>query len=388
MRWGRYGLLLLFFLAVGLLRGVLVDGLDGSRPELRIRPLEQDADPRTTELEVEAAPGSEPVPVLHLRSPLRIELDPAGALFVVEDWGAASETIRRISLDGRLLETFSPSGAPFARSVTDLAAHGDRLWVADLIGAAVHVLDRGTGQWTTESRDPKPYRLELDGEGRLVTMHVGVPELFLRRGPGAGWTSFGDLLVDPGKHALVYDGFLTRSGERLVYAGKHLGVLASFLPGSELEYLVRTLGSPPVPVVMRGEGDSRWVQPNPLPATLDVTADEETVYHLTPRQVGLAIRAVIDLYRASNGAYQRTHVLPRDQRWSSVTVGPDTLYAAGTGSIVAWPKAALLQPDGLPENRPSKNPKGRPIILIGADDAIPNDTRPPERRHAKDERPS
>ncbi len=367
VRWSRYGLVILFFLVVAILRGVFVDGIDGSRPELRNLPTPQATNASLEELAVAPTGGDARPPTLNLSGPLRIEAEPSGNLFVVEDWGAVDETLRLLSKKGELLRTFPPTSAPFARSITDLVASRDRLLVADLIAGAIHTLDRRTDRWTTIQHDPAPYRIEVDRAGDLITMHIGEMALFTRNSAsGEESASFGELLVDPEEHSLVLDGFVTRAGKRMIYAGKHLGIIASYFTGGELEYLVQTISNPPIPIVMRGKNRSRSVQRNPLPATLDVTADEETIYHLAPRLVGLRVRAGIDLYKASNGSYYRTFLLPADQKWSSITMGNDALYAAGTQSIISWPKAELSA-----TSNSTKTPTGRVIVLIGPEEKAP-----------------
>lgn len=335
-----YWLLFLTFLGLSVFGSGLVDRLDGSQPELA-RPPRPQSDPlRIEELLVDDARG----PLAHLsaiKGPVRIEAEPAGNLFVIDEGN--KEVIVELGRNGELLHVFEGKGVPVMKSVTDLAILPDRLWVADLLGSSIHVLDRTSGTWNTSKVSAEPYRIETVGAGRerLILMRVLAPYLFdITTAKGVIVRPFGKLLHSQEDHALALDGFITRSADNIIYSGEHLGVIASFSESGRLNYLRNTIDPPKKPVLM-SRGGSRWLRHGPIRASLSIAGSSEGLYVLAPRAMGLKVRYFIDVYRASDGTYRKSLLLPDDQEWISLAVSRENLSVASDQRIAQWPAAVL-----------------------------------------------
>jgi hypothetical protein len=229
------------------------------------------------------------------------------------------------------------------KSVADIAVLQDSLWVADLLGSAIHTLDRTSGRWKTSTTDVAPYRIEPFFPGQeSVVMRIGTSRLFdITSNPnGEVLKTFGRLVNDQKMHALALDGFVARSGGSIVFTGKHLGILASFSKEGGLNYLIDTIAPPERPIVMNRNG-KRWVHRTPIQASISIASDADGVYVLTSRKWRMQLRYFIDLYRAKDGGYYKSLILPAHDRYTSVTLGGDHLCVAGYKGIVGWPREVL-----------------------------------------------
>jgi hypothetical protein len=139
------------------------------------------------------------------------------------------------------------------------------------------------------------------------------------------------------------DGFLTRSGESLIFAGKYLGIVASFSDHGDLNYLANSI-APPKQAVLMERDDMRWVRHGPLSAALALGATQETFCVLVRRLQGSAIRSVIDLYETETGRYLGSLLLPASDKWTSVAVGGNNLYASSDDRIARWSIEVLANP--------------------------------------------
>ena len=167
-------------------------------------------------------------------------------------------------------------------------------------------------------------------------MRVVAPQLFdLTDLQGKPLQSFGDLVRLQAENALALDGYIVRSGDEIVYAGKYLGVLAAFSSEGRLSYLVQTIAPPPYPAIM-AEGRRKWLRHGPILASWSLAVSEGTVFVLARRRVGMGFRSMVDLYRSRDGVYQRTLLLPNAETWNSIAVARGILYAASERRIVRW----------------------------------------------------
>lgn len=276
-----------------------------------------------------------------ITGPLRIDVAPDGHVFVIDD--GSDEEIREYAEDGRLVHRFATEGAPQMQSVSDLTISSQKVWVTDLLASAVHVFDRSSVEWTTLKLKEEPYRLETadDTGNNLLVMRIGADLLFdLTDEHGTILRSFGTLLLDQPFHALALDGFIARAGSSLIYSGKHLGIVASFSTTGELNWLANAVGSPELPVI-RSTEDRRWVEHGPIRASEGITGADNVICVLARRADGARIRAYIDLYRHTDGVYQRSLLLPDSGEWTSVSVGGGFLYAAHRSGLFRWPLAVL-----------------------------------------------
>jgi len=367
----RYWAVFAAFLAIAVIRALVAAHYEGSIPEFVTEPTAQVRELRMQELFIDTIPsdaiaaGKDTVPEA-LHGPVYIEAGPYGHLFASD--AGDGEVIKEFSSDGQLLNVFDEFGRANISSVTDMVVAEDRLWVADLLGSSLHVLDRPTGVWTTLPLDFQPYRLEVVGDGEeLVVMRIGAPEMFVRMSPdGEVLDTFGLLLHDQEADSLALDGFIARSGERVVFSGKWLGALASFLD-DDLTFLVEPIRGPSKPVIMEDFGtQAKWLRHGPVPASRDIAADQDRFYVLTRRQIGVEIRSVIDVYDSRDGAYQKTLLLPLGDKWRSLAVSDESFFAAGLQSVGKWP-AALLRKD----NNPNQVSTGRLTIRFKASNSQP-----------------
>lgn len=363
-----YFLLFLTFLGLAILASSLNSGTGGSTPEFVTPPWVQSGTVRAQRLAAPTGgsvqplspPPVTPAPQPAVHGPVRIETTPDGHLFVIDD--GDEQRIKEFSAAGELLRDFGGEATSRILSVTDLAILPERLWVADLRGGAIHTLDRQRGTWTTAKVDPAPYRLEpiADGREQLVLMRLVGPHLFDVITPvGEDVFSFGTLLEEQDHHSLALDGFLTRSASALVFSGKHLGILAAFSPDGSLLWLSHPIAAPEPPVVTESEG-RRSLTRGPLPASISIAANEETVCVLTRRVAGLYVRHFLDLYAARDGSYYKTLLLPHPTLWTSVAVDSGHVYVASDRAVVAWPLSALSE-KAIPLET------GRSIITLSSD---------------------
>lgn len=272
-----------------------------------------------------------------VKGPVRLVADGFGDLFVIDD--GDGEVIKQLSSSGAPTRVFSELKALGMQSVTGLTSQPDRLWVADLLASSLYHLDRRSGTWKAQKLAFEPYQVETLGERReLVILRIAEPQLFsIVDIHGIRSRSFGILLKGQSKHALALDGYVAQAGDSILFAGKYLGVLASFSPNGKLNYLVRTIAPPEDPIVVQ-RGRSRWVEHGAILACYALATRDETIFALAHRAVGLRVQSVIDLYRANDGTYIRSLMLPEAERWESLAVGPMDLFAASERRVVRWPK--------------------------------------------------
>lgn len=327
-----------------------LDQFNGSRPQFLQRPTAQTGLVRANELLL-----SDEVPYLTgearaersssmLIGPVRLEGGPDGHVFAIDD--GAHEVVSEFDPSGQLLHTFQGDGAPAMKSVTDLVLLPDRIWFVDLLASAIHRLDRLKGTWRTVRSADEPYRAEVLGvEGEQLTiMHIASPAMFATVEPdGRILRSFGRVLRNQDTHSLALDGFVARGGQDLLFAGKHLSVLASFRPTGELRYLKQTVAPLARGPRVRESGGRRWLEHGPMAACSAIAADEHFIYLLSRRADGLRIRAFVDLYDAAEGLYLRSLALPAGRRWRSFAVTHENLFAADSHGIWRWPHAAISE---------------------------------------------
>lgn len=271
--------------------------------------------------------------------PARIAAGTDGHVFVIDEGN--QERISEFTAAGVPIQTLSHSAGIAIASVTDLAVDDDTLWVTDLIGSAIHVVTRKTGTWKTLALSREPYRAAPIGQGdRLFVMRIGLTQLFdITDAAGIVLSSAGELLSNQQDSSLALDGFLARSGRSFVFAGKYLGLLASFADNGALNWSAEPIAAPDKPVVV-SDGHKRWLEHGPLVASEAVASDENTIYVLARRIDGVQIAGFVDIYRATDGRYAHSLKLPAVDTWRSVAVGDHSLFAAGERGVYRWPLAA------------------------------------------------
>lgn len=341
LKANSYWLLFLTFLVLSFWGTSLRNRSGGAPPKFLIEPHPQVEPITTQELEIIAAPAGKThaEAATLIRGPVRIEADSSsGNLFIIDE--GRGESLSEFSPSGRPLNIFSEPTIPRMKSITDLAIRPDRLWIADLLGGSLYTLDRKNGGWQTFALAAEPYRVEVLSSN-LVLMRVVAPQLFdMADLQGNVSQSFGDLLHNQDENALALDGYIIRSENSIIYAGKYLGVLAAFSPNGSLSYLVQTVSPPPYPLVM-SEGRRKWLRHEPVLASWSLATGDGTVFVLARRRAGLRVRSTVDLYRSRDGIYQKTLLLPDSERWTTIAVTQGNLYAASERRIVRWQTAGF-----------------------------------------------
>jgi hypothetical protein len=270
--------------------------------------------------------------------PARIAAGTDGHVFVIDE--GSRERISEFTAAGVAIRTLERSGGMAIASVTDLAVDDETLWVTDLIGSAIHVVTRKTGAWKTLAMTREPYRAAPIGGGeRLFVMRIGLAHLFdITDSAGVVIASADDLLANQKDASLALDGFLARSGGSFVFAGKYLGILASFARNGALNWSAEPIAAPDKPVVV-GDGHKRWLEHGPLVASEAIASDESAIYVLARRIDGVQVAGFVDIYRAADGGYVQSLKLPAGETWRSVAVGGHRLFAAGDRGVYRWPLA-------------------------------------------------
>ncbi len=340
--WALFGTLL----AVSFFGTTVLDRLDGSRPQFVETPAPQTQRLTVQELALsvprEDSPRSRAAST-SLRGPVRIEADARGNLFVIDD--GDGEVIKELSPAGELLREFRGPGVPPMHSVTDLVLGREHVWVADLLGSALHVLERGHDRWKTVPLSEEPYRLEAleQAPRRLIVTRIAAPHLFdFLTDDGQILRSFGSLLWDQSYHSLALDGFIARSGDSVIYTGKYISAIASFSENGDLNYLVAPIVSIKRPAIVQ-RGRERRLRHGPIPASESIAADETAFLVLQRRPERLKIRSFVHLYRTEGGRYYGSLALPDFGRWTSVAVGGNYFYAASERGVVRWPRTVLAE---------------------------------------------
>jgi hypothetical protein len=152
--------------------------LAGSAPEFVMSPRKQLADLQVEPLAVEIADSSAHQGAMPpLSESVRLAVASDGHLFMVQEGRA--ELVREYSASGELLNSWQAPEVAEVFSVSDISIELGELWIADLLGGAVHSLDRETGTWTSVEIDPPAYRLAVfDSPARFVITRVTAPKLF------------------------------------------------------------------------------------------------------------------------------------------------------------------------------------------------------------------
>lgn len=273
-----------------------------------------------------------------LKEPISIEVSPDEHVFAVDQTNGIFE----YSPNGGFHGAFKKSSEPKIQSVTDLVLTTRRISIADLIGKAIHTYDRENGAWKTLNLNDEPYRLEPTGRDSFFVMRIGNSMLFDEiESSGEKLGSFGVLLQDQGWTSLALDGFIARSGVRMIYCAKYLGILASYETDRRLGWAVGTI-APPDKALIAYSSTTRSVQRPSLPACESLSADGASFGVLTRRINGLGVSSYLDLYREADGAYYKSLQLPAvGSRWSSVAIGNEYLFAANGLGLYSWPKSVL-----------------------------------------------
>lgn len=307
----------------------------GTQPvELSVSPDPQTQDVHYQEVSLDTESW---YPIANQYGPVALQLGPDDTSFLVRSTarGDRIEAIR--SGDGSVVSRDLSSLPPDLQSISDTAVQGDRLWLADLLGGHLYFVDPATASWGTIETPRAPYRVEVSPDGRsLFVTHVGAASLLTRIDLGddqiRGVHQFGELLRDQATTSLALDGRIARAGEQIVFAGKHLGILAAFDFDGELVYVRELVRSPPPPVIVEREG-VRSLRYDLYPASISIAADSRDVFILTYRRVGVEDRYVLDRYRSADGTYERSFIMPEGDKWSSVALADDLVYLVGRSGI-------------------------------------------------------
>lgn len=359
--WTLFSLLLI----LSIVGTQLADRHTGARAAFAIPPAAQIAPLRVVELPT-LEPRSLPLPAAHYEpspyhivGPVRIESGLDGHLFVIDE--GDGEVLTELTPEGETVAVHRSGQAPDMKSITDLAILPDRVWIADLLGRSIHVFNRGTGRWKSWEWAIEPYRLEAWAKrhDQILINRIGSPHLFdLMTPDGRILDSFGLLLRDQEYFSLLLDGFIARSRDDIFYIGKYLGVLASFSRTGRINWVAYSIAPPTPPVLMDRDG-MKWVHHSPILASLSVAADESRLYVLSRRPEGVLVHSFIDAYSSRTGEYEITFRLPPSERWTSLAIGNDYLYAASDIRIVRWPASLLSHPEP-----PTLDSQGRTLVPL------------------------
>lgn len=284
--------------------------------------------------------------------PLLVRAAADGHVFVVDDGN--DDRVTEYSPEGRRLRDIEGVDTKRFSSVSDLAVTDDALWIVDLLARKIHVENRISHEWKTFAQDVEPYRLlPLNTAGsELAIMRIGLDRWADFATPqGQIRKSFEHLLVDQSRMSLILDGYFVKRGDDIFYAGKYLGVLACFSATTgELKWIVDMVGHPDSPAIV-SRGNETWVEHPALLASQSVTTAGDRVLMLSQRISGVQVKAFIDMYAASTGAYVSSLELPFDDRWTSISANATALYAAGDLGVMTWPIAVVA--DGASNSLPS-----------------------------------
>jgi len=335
------------FLFAGLLLVSIIAVKFGARPSGSVTPefaVKVSPQRVTSTSEALSVAGSTPS-ASAIHGPVRIEATPDNHLFLVDD--GRHEELSEFSANGRLIQTFNANGLMF-RSITDVSGDTGRLWVADLIGSTIHVLNRHDATWKSTKLAKEPYRIDLVGTQEnptLVVTHIGARKLFtLQNADGQVLTEGGDLLEQQPLTSLALDGFIARTAHGFAYSGKYLGLLASFNPDGSLRWAVEPILPRKKPLIVT-EDNARRLEHPPLTASESLAASRDLVAVLGRQVNGLSIASRIDIYRADNGDYHRTLMLPEGAQWTSIAMTSEYLFAANERGVYRWGAPSQTQTD-------------------------------------------
>lgn len=312
-------------------QGVIVPRLSES-----VQLMKGDVTSSTLALSAQTGSHGDPyhIPVVQ---PVILDTDLSGHVFL------ADTTIREFDADGHPVETCGSTAKRF-KSIADVSASADHVWVADLLGHAMHQCNRITGKWTRVATTFEPYRLQPGTDThQLIAMAIGEPKLFRRvTTDGTVLDSFGDLLQNQKEASLALDGFIARTAAGMAFVGKSLGVVASFSVEGTLLWARTSITDPPIPLV-RDLSGKRMLERSSLPTGVAITSAGDVIGVLTRRIAIPQTRSFIDLYAVDTGAYRASLALPSDQRWISIGMTEQYLFAASNKGLHRWPLAVATQ---------------------------------------------
>lgn len=252
------------------------------------------------------------------------------------DWG--DRAIKKLSQDGKLLQVYRASrerssveamapthfAVSLAREVWACYQQDHRVVRFSEEGEVLHIYQVGH----------LPHRVIPLLAGGFVVMS-GEPgsNLFqLYDEAGRQVKSFGRILEGELQHPLVLDGWIA-GGDKLFYASRYAGLLASYSPGGELIYAMQTIDPSPVPNIWINSS-GRWkVEPGSPLKALGISVSDGKVFVLNERESRVRNR-IIDVYGASDGRYVYSIRLPEAAR-NSVLVG-DYIYTIGNRKVTRW----------------------------------------------------
>jgi hypothetical protein len=122
--------------------------------------------------------------------------------------------------------------------------------------------------------------------------------------------------------------------ETYFYATRYAGILASYSPSGNLNFMVRTIDPSPLPSIWINSA-GRWkVEPGSPLKALGLSVSSGKIYILSERESQASASRILDAYSESNGIYLYSIRLSQPVRHSAI-VG-DTLYTVGEDKVIRW----------------------------------------------------
>jgi hypothetical protein len=357
LKLGSRGYWIAVLVLIGISFGVgqLQRSLGGQSVEFVDPPDAQTRDIRYVELQLDTEPW---YPFENQYGPVSFQRGAAGTHFIVRSVPEGDRIEALHEIEGEVVADGLPALPPELEFIFGTAVDDARLWLADFSGQHLHFFDLDARSWGTLETPQPAYRVAASHEsGSVFVMHVPSESLFTRIDFEGGSTlavhPFGDLLTDQFETSLALDGWIVHSGEKLIYAGKHLASLAAFANDGTLSYLRETVAPPPRPTIAVREGD-RSLRHDIYPASIALAADALDIFLLTYRRVGIEDRYVLDVYRGDDGEYRGSFLLPTGDKWSSVALVENFVVVAGRSGVYRLARTSFEIDDSRQETSNAK----------------------------------
>lgn len=270
--------------------------------------------------------------------PLRLKVDPAGHLFVI-DYGDFQ--IKEVTEKGELVRTYGRGKGQGPGEFTTLndvvVSDGKTVRVADYSNGRVTTFDREGQLVGTLRLNPQPYRMALFPDESFAMMQPpGSRELFgLFTRDGQLTKTFGRFLDDQAASSLVLDGWLeSLPGGGFVYAGMHTSLLAAYDKEGRSRFAVRTIDPQPLPKIEKNSKGVKWVDREAIPVVLSLSVTGDSLHVLSSYPSGLKHIGTIDTYSLADGSYLYSRKVPENCQW--VSVSGSHLYTVAETTVSQW----------------------------------------------------
>jgi hypothetical protein len=275
-------------------------------------------------------------PGYQLFGPLLLKVDASGALYVL-DMGDVK--IKKFTPEGRFLGSYGKGrgqGPGEFASLTDFAIGTQgQVWAADLSNGRLTVFEPGGEVAKTLKLEQPPYRMAFGRDGLFVMLAPTGDRLFGDYGwDGRLRRTFGTLLANQGRNALVLDGWLTPDDDGgFVYAGFYDGLIAAYDNSGNPRFLAEAIDRPPLPKMVR-DGEHTWVDRDAPIAIYGMSTTPGQIHLLSTYSAALRKVGSLDTYDARDGRYLFSRRVPETCR--GVVVSPHYLYTFDDTHVTRW----------------------------------------------------